>query len=206
MTSYNYDDPNQLAAMLLELGGPNTITGNGNSVTFFPDNNALQAQALMGGSNSGGGGSSYSSGGGSSSGGSSGTYKSVSQSLADPAELALQKMLGLAGIAQDKYAVDAQTSIAQGQLGLGNRQLDLDREIANLENALGQGRLNLDTQLGQGNLALGQDRLALDKLLGENAQKLQAGQLYAERATRQLNAPGGQIRPSLQPIVGRSQI
>lgn len=85
-------------------------------------------------------------------------------------------------------------------------QRALQLQIANMNHAIDQGRLNLDTQLGTGNLQLGQSRLALDDLLGKRSQQLQASEQFGARSTRQLSAPRGHVLPSLQPIVGRSQI
>lgn len=79
--------------------------------------------------------------------------------------------------------------------------------------ALEQQRLSAQQQAAQLQYQLGQSQLAAqvaqwqqENQLQTSNQAMQARQLLATRATRQLNAPGGNLVPSLAAILGRSRI
>lgn len=88
--------------------------------------------------------------------------------------------------ANTKYQTDAQRAIAQ-------MQIDANARIAEMTNRYNMERLALDRLMGDRQLQLDRDRAAKD-----------AAQLMMTRAGRQMNAPGGNVIPSLQPLIGRS--
>lgn len=90
------------------------------------------------------------------------------------------------GYKSNVYQTDAQRAIAANQLAY-------QREALAATNAINQQRLALDTLLGKGQLENEQKRV-----LNEALQQL------ATRAGRQLVAPGGDVIPSMQPVLGRS--
>jgi hypothetical protein len=100
--------------------------------------------------------------------------------------LAAQQGYWNASTANQRYATDAQKWIAEQNLAAQRAQ----------QEAI---------------LAYNRERLALDKLLGERAAavdeanaRTQAMQMLMTRAGRQLVAPGGNVIPSMQPMLGRS--
>lgn len=122
------------------------------------------------------------------------------------AEMGLQRELGMGGLDLQRQGLGLQR-----ELGFGN--LDVSRARLALEELLGKGGLELGTkqfglsrELGRGQLALGQKELSENTRLRERDQTLTGQNMLAQRATRQLAAPGGGVLPSLQPILGRSRI
>lgn len=101
-------------------------------------------------------------------------------------QLAAQQGYWNASTGNQRYATDAQRAIAAQQIAAQNAQLA--------------------QQLG-----FNRERLALDRMLGERAAatdenrlKNEAMQNLMTRAGRQLVAPGGNVIPSMQPLIGRS--
>ena len=112
-------------------------------------------------------------------------------------------------------------SIIRGMIGggptLGARSLDEQIRQGTMQNQLGQSRLGLDRTLGMGGLDVQrmgintQARTAANSLAEQTAarkadQAMNARQMLMTRAGRQLNAPGGNVIPSMTPILGRSTI
>lgn len=92
-----------------------------------------------------------------------------------------------------RYSTDASKAIAQMQVAAQER-------IAGMTNAYNMQRLALDRMLGQQQIGIDTQRAQTDK----NRAIADAQQLMMTRAGRQMNAPGGNVIPSLQPLIGRT--
>lgn len=142
-------------------------------------------------------------------------YNLQQQSLAQQAELARAELAQRAAQSQNELGIQRELGLGgldvqrQGnditrELGLGN--LDVSRGTLALNRELGLGDLALRGELGRGQLQLGQQQLQADIQNNQRSQALQGMQLLGQRATRQLAAPGGNVVPTLAPIIGRSRI
>lgn len=112
----------------------------------------------------------------------------------------------------------AQLDLQKQQLGLQERQLGMQNQLSpnttyatDAQKWIAQQNIQAQAAQNAASLQYQRERLALDKLLGERQAATDEGRLKNEamqnlmtRAGRQLVAPGGNVIPSMQPLIGRS--